>query len=278
MPPNSSASTEAVYLHDINLRTLDTKVLDVQPLSSLSEDDRALFKQSAEDDHVLTTESTIFYPQGGGQPSDVGTITSRSKEGENTTKTTFTVSSVRHGGGASSSTPSILHCGSFSPPSSTFPPGSTVTQEIDSATRDLHSRIHSAGHILGLAVAALSIPGIDEGTRAMHFPSSAFVDFSGLIDGRWKDAIQAKVDEMVKQEIPIEIRVMGFREAGERCRIGPAEMGFKEGDEVRVVEVVGWGAYPCGGTHVRHTGEVGEIGVRRISRQKGRTKISYEVR
>jgi Ser-tRNA(Ala) deacylase AlaX len=46
---------------------------------------------------------------------------------------------------------------------------------------------------------------------------------------------------------------------------------------VRIVDIVGAGAYPCGGTHTPDTSFVGEIKIRTIKRQKGMSKISYEV-
>ena len=47
--------------------------------------------------------------------------------------------------------------------------------------------------------------------------------------------------------------------------------------KVRVVDIVGAGAYPCGGTHVPDTSYVGEMTVKNIKRQKGVSKISYAV-
>jgi Ser-tRNA(Ala) deacylase AlaX len=50
-----------------------------------------------------------------------------------------------------------------------------------------------------------------------------------------------------------------------------------EEDGVRVVEIGSEGSYPCGGTHVQKLKECGKIVVRNIKRQKGVTKVSYEV-
>ena len=263
-------STKAVYLHDGSARSQRTKITTIQPITSLPEIDRGLFKLAADTDYVLTTAETIFYPQGGGQPSDTGRISSTAAD---PTQINFKVSSVRHAPSSSS----VLHCGCFDPPSSTLSPEDPVEQSIDGAKRELHSRIHSAGHILGLAVAELKLPDIDEGTQAMHFPESAFVDFKGLIDGKQKDAIQAKVDELVQRNIPIHIQFWPWDEARKKCNISPDEMGLDESEPVRAVEVEGVGAYPCGGTHVDTTAGVGKVNVRKISRSKGVTKISYNV-
>ena len=52
----------------------------------------------------------------------------------------------------------------------------------------------------------------------------------------------------------------------------------KEGEAVRVCEVDGVGSYLCGGTHVMSTADLGEVRVQRISRQKGISKVFYEVK
>ena len=69
-------------------------------------------------------------------------------------------------------------------------------------------------------------------------------------------------------------------ELEEKCAAVPENVVVLPGNDglVRAVDIVGAGAYPCGGTHVRDTGLVGEISVRKISRQKGISKVSYQVR
>lgn len=149
---------------------------------------------------MLITEETIFYPQGGGQPTDVGTITSL------TTKTLFNVLIVRNAPGKRT-----LHFGTFASPDSTFASGEEVKQEIDAQKRLLYSRIHTAGHILGLAVGKLPelIPDVVD-TKAQHYPDAAYVEFKGFIDGKHKDAIQAQTDELVKQKLPVKLHCSSY--------------------------------------------------------------------
>jgi len=123
-------------------------------------------------------------------------------ESESAPSPTFEVSAVR-------GTPQgvIYHLGYFSPAGARVPEvNERVGQEIDGVKRDLHSRLHTAGHVLGLAVRLLSasIPGISE-SKASHALGAAFVEFRGLIDEKHKDVIQAKVDELVRQALPIRI-------------------------------------------------------------------------
>lgn len=156
----------------------------------------------------------------------------------------------------------------------------TSTQSIDVEKRLLHSRIHTAGHILGLAAAALKKEGILDPSiidgKASHYPGAAFVEFSGLIPSDKKSALQAKTDELVAQDLPVRIHFWDEERARKECT-GVLESFKQDEDGVRVVEIGDAGSYPCGGTHVRRTGECGRVVVRNVKRQKGITKISYEV-
>ena len=112
----------------------------------------------------------------------------------------FEVSGVRTG-----SSGSILHLGRFTPPHTTLPSANEkIEQSIDRAGHDLYSRLHTAGQVIGLAVRHLakSIPDVVE-LKAQHYPDAAFVEIHGHIDGKHKEAIQAKSDKMVQQNLPV---------------------------------------------------------------------------
>lgn len=243
-------------------------------MTALSEANRLLFKNADETkDFIVVTAETIFYAQGGGQPCDTGTMTLSSSSDPSAPK--FDVTSVRNGADGQ-----ILHLGSFSnsSESSSFQPGESILQAIDSDKRLLNSRIHTGGHVVGLAVRHLasSIPEVSE-LKAQHYPDLAFVDFKGLIDGKHKDAIQAQVDEYISQALPVKVYFWNEAELREKCAVVPEAVAIPEGELVRAVDIVGAGAYPCGGTHVPDTGKVGKVTIKKISRSKGNSKVSYVV-
>lgn len=256
-------------------------MLAVSPVTALQESDLTLFKSQTEGDHVVVTEETIFHAQGGGQPSDSGVMIPKGTSnggggggGYGEECGSFEVHLVRR-----SNNGRILHYGRFNPEGKvSFDKDSTVQQIIDSKKRDSHSRIHTAGHLLGLVVRQLAdlIPNVTE-TKGQHYPDSAFVEFQGLIDGKYKDTIQDRVDELVKQPLPVTVRWLNEQETREKCLQVPDGFDFASGELMRVVEIAGLGAYPCGGTHVIDTGQIGAVKVKKISRQKGRSKISYSV-
>jgi Ser-tRNA(Ala) deacylase AlaX len=269
-------------------------------VDALPEVDRALFKQiNLEPDHyIVVTAETVFYAQGGGQPSDTGVIRSASQDQhENSTveeETSFSVQAVRH---SVSSPGVILHLGHFEPDTShAFTVDQIVHQSIDGEKRHLNSRIHTGGHIVGLAVRHLSkgsgersaVPDLAHVAelKAQHYPNAAFVEFRGLIDSKHKDAIQAQCDAFVSQALPIKVYWWTEADLREKCAIVPenvavpvvADGGDGELGLVRAVDIEGAGAYPCGGTHVPDTSVVGKLEVRKISRSKGISKVSYQIR
>ncbi|KAH8726027.1 Threonyl/alanyl tRNA synthetase [Phaeosphaeriaceae sp. PMI808] len=163
--------------------------------------------------------------------------------------------------------------GVFNSPAARFADGEECLQAIDADKRRLHSRLHTAGHVIGAAVNRLvgegKLPADIRDGKASHYPSAAFVEFSGLIPGTAKDAIQAVVDGFVRADYAVSIDVWSEERAGEEWD------GGRWG--VRVVRIGEVGSYPCGGTHVERLGECGRVVVRNIKRQKGVSKIGYEV-
>ena len=260
----------ALRRHEEISYSLKPVVTSVEPISALSEVDRMLFKQASEGDNVITTTETIFYPQGGDQPADTGTMT----YSHNNDMTIFEVSNVR-----TESLGRILHLGRFDPlRPSPFGVGDRVEQTIDTAKHELHCRLHTAGHILGLAVRSLAhlIPDVVE-LKAQHYPGAAFVEFRGFIDGKHKAAIQTKTDELVQEDLPVTIDWWNETQLKEKGAIVPDDMVVSGDECLRVVNIEGAGAYPCGGTHIRHTNECGKVEVRKISRKKGISKVSYGI-
>ena len=96
--------------------------------------------RSEESRTALVLDATLFYPQGGGQPADAGTIRAGAAA--------FAVADVRMRDGR------VLHYGAFvaDGDAAALQPGARVTLEVDAARRRLHARIHSAGHLLDVCM------------------------------------------------------------------------------------------------------------------------------
>lgn len=273
--------TKLVYQDNEDVRQHQTKITNVQRFEDLPAEEQSLFKTANDKTEVIELGETIFYVQGGGQPFDTGSI-SASKDGQ---EVTFNVEAVRYGAGGR-----VLHFGSFASSGATLVEGESVELKIDGERREINSRVHTAGHLIGLAVRNLiaSTPDLKDVTelKASHYPGACFVDFKGLISGDHKASIESQANSFVSSNLPINIDWYAPEELKENGVItaeGMPIVSSAESGKVRVVDIVGAGpggsrgAYPCGGTHVPETGKVGKVVVRNIKRQKGNSKISYEV-
>ncbi|KAL3260570.1 hypothetical protein ABHI18_004448, partial [Aspergillus niger] len=209
-------STKLIYQQDGQLLLHGAKVLSIIPVSKLPEADQALAKDSAEIEHAVVTDSTIFHVQGGGQPSDTGTMTT---DVAPKADLIFEVKSVRQPAQGNQ----ILHLGRFVPVGTTqFDSGEEVQQRVDAEKRNLHSRLHTAGHVMSLAIHALCregvLPPVKE-SKASHYPGSASVSFEGTLEGKHKELIQAKTDEFVRSASPVRIHWWSMEELKEKCYV-----------------------------------------------------------
>lgn len=249
--------TEAVYLHDASLRTLTTEIVSCRPVATLPGEERILAKSLAPEDSVVVMRRTILYPRGGGQPSDTGTLALEGQE------PSFNVNLVRKAPGGQ-----ILHFGKPCNSQAPFAEGQRIIQNVDGDRRDYHSRLHTGGHIVGLAMELL-FPDMKK-VKANHAPGEACMEYEGLLYNEHKPLIQEKVDELAKQDLPI---LISWVEDGTDLK----GKGKNREGPIRVASIGGLDQNPCGGTHVDSTSLVGALTIRKISRQKGVSRVSYEV-
>jgi Ser-tRNA(Ala) deacylase AlaX len=206
----------------------------------------------------VVLDRTPFYPQGGGQPSDTGSIT-----GEGFTvavrKAILIDGVVHHEGVAVEGTPVL----------------GTARVRIDTDRRATHAALHTAGHLVMTAMFELT------GLRAVkgyHFPDGPYVEFDGAVENDAReavaDALQQRLEEMVatNAEVGVESTTVGELQAA-----GVYMPGDIPADKpTRVVTTFGYRS-PCGGTHAARTGDVAGLRVRRIKVKASRTRVGYEL-
>jgi Ser-tRNA(Ala) deacylase AlaX len=113
-------------------------------------------------------DKTIFHPQGGGQPNDKGTMASE-------TGVKFVISEAKHKDDA------ILHIGKFEEAEGAkFEVGNTVNLEIDGEFRSINARIHSAGHLLDMAMMRAGRKDLKPG-KGYHFQEGPYVEYVGVV-------------------------------------------------------------------------------------------------
>jgi Ser-tRNA(Ala) deacylase AlaX len=207
---------------------------------------------------IIILDQTVFYPQGGGQPYDQGIITGP--------QGTFVVEQVRFIDGV------VKHSGQIT--TGTFTVGETVQCTVDQARRSLHSRLHSAGHVVDRAVQALALawaPG-----KAYHFPEGPYVEYAGPWQDEQKEALRAaieqKCNEYIAQAPETSLLFMTPDKMHTVCNFVPDNL--PQNKPSRVVLYGNFGV-PCGGTHVRNLAEIGTMTIRKVRLEKGMIRVSY---
>jgi Ser-tRNA(Ala) deacylase AlaX len=237
--------TKLRYLEDFTLLEDEARVADV-----VKESDR----------DVILLDGTIFYPQGGGQPYDKGVVESPSGK--------FTVKEVRFAEGA------VKHIGKFE--SGSFAKGEIVIYFVDKERRSLHNRLHSAGHVVDMAVNALKlnwIPG-----KGCHFPEGPYVEYAGSLEGLEREKLKTDIEnacnKFVKEGRETRVAFMDKDKMHKVCHFVPDYI--PEGKPGRVVMFGDFGV-PCGGTHVANLTEVGSMTVRKIKSEGENIRVGYDV-
>ncbi|MEJ0072953.1 MAG: alanine--tRNA ligase-related protein [Candidatus Saccharibacteria bacterium] len=238
-------ATKLLYLEDMQQLTCEAYVESVEHVDGKT---------------VVYLDKTVFYPQGGGQPYDQGTIASPDA--------TFFVDEVRFADGK------VLHIGNFE--GHPFMQGEDVTCTVDGERRQLHARLHSGGHVVDMAVNELGydwVPG-----KGYHFPDGPYVEYQGDLGDEDKaeivEKLNQKIAEILSRGIETEIRFMPKEEMSRYCRHVPDYL--PAGKPSRIVLYGDFGV-PCGGTHVAKLQDIGLLRVRKIKGQTGTLRVSYEV-
>jgi len=219
--------TERLYLNDSYLRSFRARVLEVRELDGRP---------------AAILDRTAFYPEGGGQPGDRGTLGG------------VKVTDTQERGG------DVLHV-----LAQALQPGE-VAAEIDWARRFDHMQQHHGQHLLSAAFDKLGAP-----TVSFHLGErTCTIDLDAppaKVDGARAEAI---ANESIWRDLPVVARDFTGEE---RARL-PLRKEPVKGD--RVVLVDGVDASPCGGTHPARTGEVGSVAV--LKTQKwgdGRSRVEF---
>lgn len=212
-----------------------------------------IVEEISENEHgsYIILDRTIFYPQWGGQPSDIGTILSESW--------IFEVKKVRldeHGW--------VYHFGNML--SGNMTPWETVDLKIDTATRIQNAKNHSAGHLIDIAISNI---GLDwEAKKWYHFPEWSYVEYSGDLNQEENiliETLNSELSKLIEKNIKVNISEPNI------------SILTPHGKKARHVAYDGTLGCGCGGTHVRSSLEIGSIVIRKIKMKDGMIRVSYSV-
>jgi misacylated tRNA(Ala) deacylase len=210
----------------------------------------------------IVLDRTCFYATSGGQPGDTGVLVAPLGE--------LPLGPAIYTDKLKTEIAHVLANGAGARPAI----GDTVTLKLDWGPRYRRMRMHTALHLLS-AVLPYPVTG-----GAVNEDDSR-LDFDIPDAGLDKDEITAKVNEMIRSDA--EVRSRWITDAELEANPGLVKtMSVKPpmgSGHVRLIEIVGLDLQPCGGTHVRRTGEIGAIRVTTIEKkgkQNRRVRISFD--
>jgi Ser-tRNA(Ala) deacylase AlaX len=241
-------ATKLLYLEDFNVVSGEASVVDIQK----TEDGRT----------AVILDQTCFYPRGGGQDWDTGTI-----EGENAIFQAVEVRLDEEG--------TVHHIGTFS--SGEFSAGNAVKLNVNPKTREINTRLHSAGHLIDMAMSVLKPEWV--ASRGGHYPHMSFVEYQvpegEQIDEGFVGQVQTKVAELSGSSYENKLLFVSRDEMAKYCRHVPANIPTNKPSRI-VLYAEDFGI-PCGGTHVKNVQEIGEVTITKAKIKKGLAKVSYAV-
>jgi len=250
----------SVVSTSLYLEPMPTKLLYLEHMDQYTCEARVVEVVSEAEKTVVVLDQSVFYPQGGGQPFDTGTITAGEKK--------FMVEEVRFVEGI------VRHIGTFEDKS--FFVGESVSCAVDIQRRHLHSRLHSAGHVVDMGLKKLGIswkPG-----KGYHFPNGPYDEYVGSLEGvdveKLKVDLEAACNSIVAEGAATKVLFMPREEMGTVCGFVPTHI--PDNKPGRVVMYGDFGI-PCGGTHVGNLGDIGHMTIRKIKQEGLNVRVAYAV-
>lgn len=202
----------------------------------------------------IILDRTVFYPLGGGQPGDTGLL--RLHRGE------ISIVDTRHGREGQ-----LIHVPA---PDSRLPDvGDKVEAVIDWDRRYAHMRMHTGLHLLGVA-----LPYGVTGGNITAVRSRLDFDMPESVD---KAETQTQLNRLIRENHPVDSFWIDEDELEARPELirtlsvrPPRGVG-----KIRLLRITDIDLQPCGGTHVRTTGEIGPMKVTRIEKKGRRNRRVY---
>jgi len=231
--------TQRLYYHDSFLYDFDAEVAE------LPESKRP----------AIILNRTAFYPTSGGQIFDMGVISTETGSHEVTE-----VAETEDG--------RVVHY--LEAPVKDLHPGTRVHGLIDATRRRDHMQQHSGQHVLSAAFVRLfGMP-----TVSFHMADeycSIDLDTPALTKQQIESA-ERFANEVILENRPVDIRFVTREEAG---KLGLRKLPPVERDQLRIIDIHDFDLTACGGTHVRQTGQIGCILLRKSEKVRQGYRVEF---
>ena len=229
--------TDRLYYHDSFLYDFDARVVEAFDSNGRT---------------AIVLDRTAFYPTSGGQVHDLGIVTAGGQQ--------ITVTEV-----VDDETGRVLHFAS-----EPLAVGAQVHGHVDAARRLDHVQQHSGQHVLSAAFIRLfNMP-----TVSFHMgEESCTIDLetNGLSAAQALKAEQ-QANEVIAEDRPVGIRFVPLEEARQ---LGLRKLPPKQTGDLRLIDITDFDLTACGGTHVRATGQIGSILLRKIEKVKQGVRVEF---
>ena len=199
----------------------------------------------------IVLDKTVFYPLGGGQPGDTGTLSWQGGDAAIVDTRYAESGSIRH----------VLEDGAAVPAA-----GDSVHIVLDWERRYRHMRMHTAMHLLG-SILQYGVTGgnISADKSRLDFDMEETVD---------KEAVAAALQALVAGDHAVSCRWISAAELDaqpELVRTMSVQPPRGKGS-IRLLEIDGVDLQPCGGTHLHSTAEVGAVRIGKVEKKGKRNR------
>ncbi|MEM7361752.1 MAG: hypothetical protein AAF335_01945 [Bacteroidota bacterium] len=206
--------------------------------------------------HYVIPVQTLFHPQGGGQPDDEGSFISEGRKYEvNKLVGDKEKGEIKHYYNAPEDAPLLKE-------------DQTIDMVIDREKRLHFAAYHTAGHLIADIIEA-TYPSL-AGIKGNHFPDKGAVIF--VI----KEKIGQPVDKADYTSYDLEEMKTKVTEEMDKLRTANAPIKIDNSGPKRTMQIADMKEIPCGGTHLRHLGELPNCFIKKIALKKREgLKVSY---
>jgi misacylated tRNA(Ala) deacylase len=224
--------TEELFRADAYLRECDARVVAVEGTA-------------------VNLDRTVFYPLGGGQPGDTGTMSWNGASAAVVDTRYGDDGAIHHLLAEDAVTPAV---------------GARVRLQLDWVRRYRHMRMHTAMHLLG----SILRYGVTGGNISAEKSRLDF-DMEDTVD---KEAVGAAMAELVAEDHAVRCQWITEAELDAQpdlVRTMSVQPPRGKG-RIRLLEIENVDLQPCGGTHVRSTAEVGQVRIGKVEKKGKRNR------